>query len=88
MSRTTSVILSPHFDQFIQRQLASGRYSSVSEVIRESLRQMEDQEARLATLRAEIDAGIEQLDRGEHTDWRRLKEELDAGSHRYPKGCA
>ncbi|GAB3683759.1 type II toxin-antitoxin system ParD family antitoxin [Salinisphaera sp. T31B1] len=79
MPRTTSVILSSHFEQFVQRQLASGRYSNVSEVIRESLRQMEDQETRLSALRAELDTGIGQLDRGEHTDWKSLKAELDAG---------
>ncbi|MBH04117.1 MAG: type II toxin-antitoxin system ParD family antitoxin [Xanthomonadales bacterium] len=79
MPRTTSVILSSHFEQFVQRQLATGRYSNASEVIRESLRQMEDRETHLSALRAELDIGIDQLDRGEYTDWRRLKAELDAG---------
>lgn len=79
MPRTTSVILSSHFEQFVQRQLATGRYSNASEVIRESLRQMEDRETHLSALRAELDIGIDQLDRGEHTDWRSLKADLDAG---------
>lgn len=78
MPRTTSVILSPHFEQFVQKQLATGRYSSVSEVIRESLRLMEDREAQLFALRAELDIGIEQLNRGERIEWNRLKDELSA----------
>ena len=40
---------------------------------------MEDRETHLSALRAELDIGIDQLDRGEHTDWRSLKAELDAG---------
>ncbi|MDN5939900.1 MAG: type II toxin-antitoxin system ParD family antitoxin [Salinisphaera sp.] len=79
MPRTTSVNLSSHFEHFVERQLATGRYSSVSEVIRESLRLMEDREAQLSALRAELDVGIEQLDRGEAVDWHSLKNELSVG---------
>lgn len=78
MPRTTSVILSPHFAQFVEKQLATERYSSVSEVIRESLRQMEDREAQLSMLRAQLDVGIKQLDRGEALGWHGLKDELSA----------
>jgi len=78
MPRTTSVILSSYFEQFVKSQLATGRYSSVSEVIRESLRLMEDREAQLSALRTELDIGIDQLDRGESTEWHSLKDELSA----------
>lgn len=79
MPRTTSVTLSTHFEEFIQKQLTSGRYGNVSEVIRESLRQMEDRETRMGSLRAALDSGVEQLDRGEGIAWDTLKNELDAG---------
>ena len=29
---STSVVLSPHFDEFVQQQLASGRFNNTSEV--------------------------------------------------------
>lgn len=78
MPRTTSVTLSAHFEQFIEKQLATGCYGTVSEVIRESLRQMEDREAKLASLRAALDVGVEQLDRGEGIAWEGLKAEFSA----------
>ena len=41
----TSVALSPHFENFIQEQVKSGRYNNVSEVVRAGLRLLEDQNA-------------------------------------------
>lgn len=59
----TSVALSPHFEDFIKAQIASGRYNNVSEVVREGLRLLEDRELekqrRLDELRAEIAKGME-----------------------------
>lgn len=77
MPRTTSVTLSSHFEEFVQKQLATGRYETVSEVIRESLRLMEDREAQLSALRSELDVGISELDRGEYIDWHSLKADLN-----------
>ena len=58
-----SYSLGTHFEQFVQRQLKSGRYASASEVVREGLRLMEEREterkARLEGLRAEIARGRE-----------------------------
>lgn len=42
MARNTSIILGDHFDEFIQEELASGRYASASEVIRSGLRRLEE----------------------------------------------
>lgn len=78
MPRTTSITLSSHFENFVHQQLATGRYETASEVIRESLRQMENRETRLSVLRGELDVGLGELDRGEHVDWQRLKAELNA----------
>ena len=78
MPRTTSVTLSSHFENFIQQQLATGRYETTSEVIRESLRLMENHEAQLALLRRELDVGISELERGEHIQWQSLKTDLNA----------
>lgn len=77
MPRTTSITLSAHFEHFVQQQLATGRYETASEVIRESLRLMENREAQLSVLRGEIDVGIGELEHGECINWKNLKADLD-----------
>ena len=57
MAKNTSISLGTHFDKFIEKQLKSGRYSSASEVVRESLRLMEEQEKNKTALRKAIVAG-------------------------------
>ncbi|UNK63028.1 type II toxin-antitoxin system ParD family antitoxin [Buttiauxella ferragutiae] len=56
----TSIALSPHFESFIRKQIESGRYNNVSEVIRAGLRELEEQEQnrKLEALRAAVAAGI------------------------------
>lgn len=56
-SKNTSVALGGHFNDFIRAQVATGRFGSASEVIREGLRILEERETRLATLRAALEDG-------------------------------
>ncbi|WP_422631321.1 type II toxin-antitoxin system ParD family antitoxin [Pseudomonas taetrolens] len=49
--------LSPHFEAFIQQQLASGRFDNVSEVIRAGLRLLEQQQD-FATKTLELKAAL------------------------------
>ena len=62
----SSYVIGEYFEEFIKQQLAEGRYASASEVIREGLRVLEDQEElrriRLERLRAEIQKGIDSGD--------------------------
>ena len=55
------VSLTKHFDRYVTEKIASGRYESQSEVIREALPQMEEREQRdePASLQAKIAAGFE-----------------------------
>lgn len=57
----SSFTLGTHFEGFIKSQVNSGRYASASEVVRDSLRLLEEQDAlrraRLDALRAEIEHG-------------------------------
>ena len=55
--------LPPELQQFVEQELASGRYQTQEEVICEGLRLL--RERKLHELRKEIDAGLQQLDRGE-----------------------
>jgi antitoxin ParD1/3/4 len=68
-ARTTlNVSLTPDLGEFVTAKVASGRYRSASEVVREGLRLLEEQdrlrEAALAEVRRKIEAGLASLDRG------------------------
>ena len=57
MSKNTSFALGEHFASFVDSQLATGRYGSASEVVRAGLRLLEEQETKLAALRAALELG-------------------------------
>ena len=57
MSKNTSILLGNHFEEFISEEIASGRYSSASEVIRTALRLLEIEEQKVKQLRYEIELG-------------------------------
>ncbi len=59
MGKSTSVSLGEHFVEFIEEQLAGGRYGNASDVVRAGLRLLEDQETKLAALRAALIEGEE-----------------------------
>ena len=65
---TTALSLGPHWEEFIRREIATGRYASASEVVRAALRDYEDKGKKLDALRAHLAEGIEQADRGEFVD--------------------
>ena len=56
--KTTSVALGPHFEDFIQASILSGRYNNASEVVRSGLRLLEDQEQKMTALRSAIEEGM------------------------------
>ena len=56
--KTISVALGPHFEDFIQASILSGRYNNASEVVRSGLRLLEDQEQKMTALRSAIEEGM------------------------------
>jgi antitoxin ParD1/3/4 len=74
MAKNTSISLGDHFSDFVDRQLAHGRYGSASEVIRAALRLLEEHEVRLEALRAALIEG-EQSGPSEPLDFDRFVEE-------------
>ena len=57
MAKNTSVTLGDHFEKIIERSIQSGRYASASEVIRDGLRMVDEQEQKIEALRKAIDDG-------------------------------
>jgi antitoxin ParD1/3/4 len=55
-----NVSIGQRWEGFVEKVVQEGRYGSASEVVREGLRLVEEREARLKALRADIDAAIAQ----------------------------
>lgn len=67
-----NVNLTPELEKLVREKVSSGLYNNQSEVVRESLRLLADQdrlrEAHLEKLRTALATGLEQADRGELLD--------------------
>lgn len=64
-----SIVLNPELEKIVEGKVASGRYSSAAEVLREALQLMVERDRFLEmqheALRRDVQAGLDQLDRGE-----------------------
>lgn len=59
MQKNTSITIGSHFEDFITKQIAEGRYSSASEAIRAGLRLLEERETKLLVLQQALIKGEE-----------------------------
>ena len=79
-----NVSLTPKLEQYVQAKVESGRYNSASEVVREALRLLEDQERAHAAQRAEFNQELGRrlasLDRGERADPAEVRRRLQRKS--------
>lgn len=57
MGKNTSILLGDYFDNFINEQVSSGRFSSASEVVRSALRLFEQEENKKKELIKELVKG-------------------------------
>jgi antitoxin ParD1/3/4 len=77
-----NVSLTPELDQFVQQRVATGRYQTASEVVREGLRLLEhqerDREAAFLALKAKLERGSAQADRGEFVDPEETLKKIEA----------
>ncbi len=55
----------PEFRQFVEQELASGRYRSAEELISEGLKLVQERDRRRQAIREQVKIGLDQLDRGE-----------------------
>jgi antitoxin ParD1/3/4 len=64
-----NVSLTPQLESYVKQKVAGGMYNSVSEVIREALRLLEERDAlqsmKLEALRQDINQGLTSLDNDE-----------------------
>jgi antitoxin ParD1/3/4 len=64
MAKNTSISLGDHFNGFISSQIGAGRYGNVSEVVRASLRLLEEHEQKVESLRQALIEGEASGDAG------------------------
>ena len=92
MSTRTSlnVSLTPELDKFVQQRVATGRYQTASEVVREGLRLLEnqerDREMAFAALKAKLERGSLQADKGEFIDPEETLKKISAMKRRRAAG--
>ena len=79
-----TIALPPEQEQFIQSQLATGRYANATQVITEGLRLLEKRnqyEHWIEDIRTKIDIAADQFDRGEGVDGETVIAQLKAKLH-------
>jgi antitoxin ParD1/3/4 len=71
-SSQLTVTVTPELEAFVRDRVASGRFDSASDVVREGLKLLEgrehEREAAIAEIRAEIAVGLEQARSGQLRD--------------------
>lgn len=72
-SRTTvNISITPELDKFLQTRVKSGRYQTTSEVVREALRLLErherERDQMFRQLKARLERGAAEAERGEFLD--------------------
>ncbi len=64
-----NISLTPQLENYIKQKVETGMYNSVSEVVREALRLLEERDSlqamKLEALKADIQQGLDSLERGE-----------------------
>ena len=77
-----NVSLTPELEQFVQQRVATGRYQTASEVVREGLRLLENQErerdAAFIALKKKLERASAQADRGQFVDPDEVLKKIDA----------
>ena len=72
-----NVSLTPELAAFVERQVASGRYRSASEVVRQGLRELQEREEWKAEVREKIEEGLRSLKAGKGVPAEQVWADLD-----------
>jgi antitoxin ParD1/3/4 len=71
MEARVNVSLTPELERLIHDKVETGSYQTASEVVREALRLLKQRDEGLAQLRNDVQAGLDQIERGEYTTYDR-----------------
>ncbi|MCE5230445.1 type II toxin-antitoxin system ParD family antitoxin [bacterium] len=73
-----NISLPPALEKFVQDKVSSGQFSTASEVVRDGLRLLQEQDVirkmRLEELRREVQIGIDEIERGEGIVYNSIEE--------------
>ena len=87
-----NVSLTPELEKLVNDKVKSGRYNSASEVVREGLRLLQDQDElrriRTDELRREIMLGVDQIRNGQYTEINTEQELVEFGERIIERGLA
>jgi antitoxin ParD1/3/4 len=75
-----NVSLTPRLEEFVNKKVRSGRYSSASEVVREALRLLEQHDEQRASFDEELGRRLAALDRGERVSAEELRARFERKS--------
>lgn len=80
-AKNTTIILGDHFRAYVTKKVRSGRYSNTSEVIREGLRRMEEEDEKLEALKKRLALGEREMKTGKHSTYslKSIVKEIDEG---------
>jgi len=77
---TVNISITPELDEFLQSRVKSGRYQTTSEVVREALRLLErherERDEAFQRLKAKLERGAAEAERGELLDGDEVFSEL------------
>jgi antitoxin ParD1/3/4 len=76
-----NVSLTPELERLVNEKVESGLYQTASEVVREALRLLKERDQARQQLRADVQAGFDQLARGD----RRLHDDTSGPCPRDPR---
>ena len=66
-----NVSLTPELERLINEKVDTGSYQTASEVVREALRLLKLRDEGLVQLRRDVQAGLDQIERGEFAEYDR-----------------
>ncbi|BDW99424.1 type II toxin-antitoxin system ParD family antitoxin [Maricaulis maris] len=83
---STSLTLGPHWEAYIRQEIESGRYGTVSEIVRAGLRELEDRGKRLDALQNHVRQGMSDAERADFVEDYDIEAIIKRAGRRRPRG--